>query len=418
MTTRVSTPLHDACKDINTTPLSTFKELIEEQGFNIDALDQSSSSPLHLAFKHFEYDADIDIIRYLLDRASVNQQDENGYTVLHYACKNHHLFPLDVFKTLLDELNADPALQTGDEHYRCTALHLLFGYLNDDYDITTIKYLCSHPRVNINQQDERGETALHTLSSRDTPPYVLPLFKLLIEECGADINVQTNRKDTPLLTVLFTPCSREVKLYMLSQPGINVNAQNVNGKTVLHQACLTINNTSIQVYQRLVELGADVNIQDNDKMTPLHYAFRRFNHRDSDIKVISYLLSQPSIDLSLKDKNGNTCIEYTFPVSSLNRPPFKLIKCVIDNALLRYSSKPKEEYMIMTCYYNPFSSDCLQYWCENTIIDFDYKDDKGVSLLHHVRLSGFITKRSLRDNVASPLIDCLITRYIHHLLRS
>jgi ankyrin repeat protein len=51
--------------------------------------------------------------------------------------------------------------------------------------------------------------------------------------------------------------------------------------------------------------GCDVNVQNTDNDTPLHYAFRQFNpNKGGDINVLTYLRSQNNVNLNVKGKQG------------------------------------------------------------------------------------------------------------------
>jgi ankyrin repeat protein len=54
----------------------------------------------------------------------------------------------------------------------------------------------------------------------------------------------------------------------------------------------------------LINYGADVNAQDEDLQTPLHYACS-VGHTE----VIKILLSQDDIDITLKDSDGKTAMD-------------------------------------------------------------------------------------------------------------
>ena len=431
MTRRVSTPLHEACQNINSTPLSTFQCLIEEQGLDINTLDQHSSSPAHYAFKLFQSGTDIDILRYLINQPNINinQLDSNGYTVLHYACQHHHLIPLDVFKTILDELTADPTLQTTDLRY--TPLHVLFTNLDNGYDLPTFEYLCSHPRVNINQEDESGKTPLYYLcNQRCSLPHPLSLLKCVLEN-GADVDMDANDDDDTPLHLFLRSCQTDNDIGMikdlLSQPGIGVNKQNHNGDTQLHDFCLGFDYLSFRKVQCLVELGANFNIQNENQNTPLHYAFACMDDDDYDIETLSYLCSQPGIDFGIKDKWGKTCIESAFDQDCDGRRDIReLVKCIVDNDLLKYSSVPKEEHIQYCLRYiangDDTEIDCVIYICEHTAIDFSYRGDHGRSLLHDFTLVLHQNNRNYNDydlsydNSASQLTQCLIDQYITQVL--
>lgn len=94
--------------------------------------------------------------------------------------------------------------------------------------------------------------------------------------------------------------------------------------SVLHWAC---DRGHLTVAKSLIATGAEVNLQDSDLQTPLHYgnhfiycqlllplvtkcpsfAAASCSHTD----VVQFLLSQPSINASLKDCDGATPAEVT-----------------------------------------------------------------------------------------------------------
>jgi ankyrin repeat protein len=51
--------------------------------------------------------------------------------------------------------------------------------------------------------------------------------------------------------------------------------------------------------------GADINVQDDDNNTPLHYAFCEFypNEENRDVADLTHLLKQDGIDVNIKDAN-------------------------------------------------------------------------------------------------------------------
>jgi ankyrin repeat protein len=82
------------------------------------------------------------------------------------------------------------------------------------------------------------------------------------------------------------------------------------GYTILHNYCEYINTTPFEVYRYLIETkGCDVNVQDNNKDTPLPYALFYFNpNNGSNITILTYLLSQNKFNGNIKGQYGNTIL--------------------------------------------------------------------------------------------------------------
>jgi len=156
-------------------------------------------------------------------------------------------------------------------------------------------------KVNINAQDSKKRTALMIATYNQDVEAV----KLLID-AGANVNIQDDLLNTPFLyagaegyldilkltiqagadptivnryggTALIPAAEHghvEVIEELLNDTTINVNHVNLLGWTALMEAIVLNNGNSIQqtVVQLLIDHGADVNIPDNDNVTPLQHA--------------------------------------------------------------------------------------------------------------------------------------------------
>jgi hypothetical protein len=91
---------------------------------------------------------------------------------------------------------------------------------------------------------------------------------------------------------------------------IDVNIKGKNDDTLLHYACKNINQLSLDVFKVLIEThGVDVNIQNKERNTPIHLAFRCFDpNKGGDITVLTYLINQKNINPNINGKNGHTLL--------------------------------------------------------------------------------------------------------------
>jgi ankyrin repeat protein len=269
------TILINYCKYINTTPLAVYRYLIETKGCNVGLQDKYKHAALE-AFCSTQGGGNIAALKYLLNQKGINGniKDENGSTLP----------------------RADPAW------YNIIAL--LIGAFN----------LLSQKMFNVNVTGGNQVTLLHTACVNIN---ILPLeiFKLLIETHGCDVNLQANNNDTPLQNALswFDPDHGgdiTTLRYLLSQKDINVDVGDGFGCTLLHWACNNINSLPIDIFKVLIEThGADVNVQDNDQSTPIHLAIHNFNpHEGGDITVLTYLINQQNVDVSITNQNGHTLL--------------------------------------------------------------------------------------------------------------
>jgi ankyrin repeat protein len=239
--------------------------------------------------------------------------DYNDQTILHNYCKDINTTPLGVWRYLIETKGCD--VNARDKN-RDTSLHYALRNFNpnDGGDITVLRYLLNQMGVNVNINDNYSNTLLHEACD-NINRLPLEIFKLLIETMGCNVNAQNKYKDTPLHNAFryFNPNEGgdiTVLIYLLGQKDVDRNIKGYNGRTILHYACEKMNILPLEMFKLLIETkGVDVNVQDNDKNTPLNSALGYFNPNDGgDITVLTYLLTQKGIDVNIKGQYGNTIL--------------------------------------------------------------------------------------------------------------
>jgi ankyrin repeat protein len=140
----------------------------------------------------------------------------------------------------------------------------------------------------------------------------LECVKLLIEK-GININIQDNRGDTALLFAYHKYAKDKNKpstmryIKLLLKMGADVNIQNFDGKTPLMIAIECCDKTkSIHCVKILLKAGAKLDITDDYKNNVLHHLSRFCNDINS-IKCMKLLLSNTSKDIiNSQNEQGNT----------------------------------------------------------------------------------------------------------------
>jgi ankyrin repeat protein len=308
------TLLHEACQYINTLPIEVFEVLIDAKCSNIYALDEDNDTPIHIAFKQFDPDlGNIAALTYLLGQkdVNVNTKDEEGLTLLHWASYRINNLPVDAFKCLIETKGADINVQ--DNANNTPIQYALHCFNSNDGDITALIYLLSRTDLNVNIKGENGCTLLH-LACEHVNTLPLDIFQLLIGTQGADVNVQEQDNDTPahIALHLFDPNRGNIAVltYLLGQSSLNVNLKGKHGCTLIHEACGNINNLPLDIFKLLVETkSAHINVKDNNDNTPLCYALHSFKP-GADITVLTYLLSQPSVNVNTSGRFGRLLLHW------------------------------------------------------------------------------------------------------------
>ena len=146
--------------------------------------------------------------------------------------------------------------------------------------------------ININAQSESdGRTALISAAARGD----LEVSSFLLQR-GADVNIQDKQGYTALFHAIHARYE-EVEKILLNHPNLDPNARGLNGITALSSYVWRDRKNAAQ---KLLELGADVNAQDDDGDAALHGAARNGN-----VEILGILLDKGA-DPNLKNKQGGT----------------------------------------------------------------------------------------------------------------
>lgn len=114
--------------------------------------------------------------------------------------------------------------------------------------------------------DDYGFTALHILMTEERPHIV----ELLISS-GADVHARNKSGNRPL-HIAQDPDA----VTLLFEAGADIGALNLSGQTpLIVQAAEGYDTGSLKTMERLVQLGADVSISDNQGLSAMDVAKRR-----------------------------------------------------------------------------------------------------------------------------------------------
>lgn len=236
------------------------------------------------ALHHAAVSGQVSIIKILLEyEADKDATDENGATPLHYCILK---FEIEAAKALLDG-GANPNLK--DKLGRTPLI-----IAASKGRTSAIELLVKYPNVDLDAQDNDGDTALHCAVSSNWHWSVH-----LLLAAGAKHDVKNNKDHMPLHVACglgFTGGVEEILKYFPQ----HINSKGAEGCTPLHFAVLnghsdvvgyllmkkcevdvqthkgytalhgSILSGSLRIVEKLVKHGANVNAQDNDGDTPMH----------------------------------------------------------------------------------------------------------------------------------------------------
>lgn len=275
------------------------------------------------------------------DKIDLSLVDENGLTVLHYACKNNKVNFVEALLRRINEIDQDILINCLNKQAKngLTALH--YACLNNNKHI--VQLLVNFELIDPNLYDAQGRTPLIIASYNKNESVAkrllrhaktnvnLPLirdnktalyfacenwndklFAMLLKDQRTDPNIPKKPSEkTPLIHTILTLKEAYFAL-LLNHDNIDLTATDKGNRTALHYACKKGNLRFIKdIINKINEndqlnLGSFLNHQTNKGLTPYHYACLSGNK-----EVILYLFElclnpENQINIMIKDKKGMT----------------------------------------------------------------------------------------------------------------
>ncbi|AWW50860.1 ankyrin repeat domain-containing protein [Wolbachia endosymbiont of Folsomia candida] len=282
--------------------LELIKCLINQPGIDINARGLNGKTPLHCAIELDE----LSLVELLLTQKNINPftPDDEGKTSLCYA---RNVERKEILEALINN-------KYGSEQDSLLHLAAMMGEIN------AVRYLI-RKGVDVNSKNALHHTPLHLAAGIGHANVV----KTLVKEGNAAIDVFDARNQTPMHYAVNNKKLEIVKLLLKLGGDVNLvrKGQGSMKLSTLHNAVSVSNyderDLCLDIVRCLINAtGSQVNLQDYENKTPLHYADR--------LKTIEVLLTREDIDPLVKDDNGKTPFCYA---KEGNRP--EIIKALMSN---------------------------------------------------------------------------------------
>ncbi|RXG70334.1 Ankyrin-1 [Armadillidium vulgare] len=271
--------------------------LLIDRNININLQDKFGNLPLHIAAS----EGILEIVARLLElNQKPNARNKKDQTPLHFACIKGHEEILSLLlekggRWDLKDINFWLPLHCSafHGHYRCCDILVQasgsrfkehINMKNKDKGTPLIlaakkghsRCCQSLKEADINQCDNRGNTALHLAASVSFLKTVEVLIEMkpdvtIRNKDGNTVNPGLNNLNQTVIHMAALNNSEECLKYLLSIPEFKneINAQDNHGKTALH---LALNQNYSEVSDILVTSGIDYAVKDDKGNVPLHVA--------------------------------------------------------------------------------------------------------------------------------------------------
>ena len=302
-----NTALHIVCRMRTGRELQFLEVLTSTPGINATLVNLDGNAPIHTACMHCRLES----LKVLLSCESCdpNQQNLKGDTALHIVCR---MSKLQFFEMLTSTPGINPTLVN---HERIAPFDVV------DSDGNTILHnACAKGNTTMVELLMKNEADVLRLNGcGDAPIHIacihsqLNTMKVLWSYKRCNVNQQNSKGDTALHIVCRMRTGRELQFLevLTSIPGINpilVNHEGIapfdvvgtDDNTLLHIACAKGNSTAVEF---LVKNGADVLKLNRDGDAPIHIACEY-----SRLAILKIILECKTCDPNQKNIMKNTAL--------------------------------------------------------------------------------------------------------------
>ncbi|XP_067662018.1 putative ankyrin repeat protein RF_0381 [Haliotis asinina] len=389
--------------------------LLVKEGADLTLTDENHSTILHIACET----ENLNIVKYILNEniVDINSRDDDDMTPLMTAALWGHA---DVFYVLVGK-GADLLLVTDDKR---TMLH----FACSGGSTTIVDHVLSETRLDINSRDHKGLTPVINAASyghkevfdlllrkgadltlKNDSGTILcaasrggnaEIVKYMLRQDASSINSRHSDGLTPVLlaayeghwevfsllvsneanisllwpergeNILHVACrggNMKIVKYVLKQNILDINWKTTDGYT---PAVLAASGEHNDVFDLLVEKGADLTLVDNDGNNILHLACLWGN-----IEVVKYVLTKDIVDINGRSKCRST------PVTEAARYGHKEVLYMLSINGADMTTTDESGSNILHLAISDDRTECARYIIAEDFVNINASDDEGMTPL-------------------------------------
>lgn len=326
------TGIHYICENYGVKEIELVIKLFIDAKADFGAIDVFGKTALHHLCENYKKENILDIIQLILSSDNsiddINGKDTDGKAAIEYLCQNYpieeELFQVAQFFVQKMGCNENRevvrrCLQT-NKNVRDSDGHIS-NLFNEDSVLLPLRQRSTERTQAIAEVIRRreiqhlypgeGPVTLHLLCGVYKKENLYDIIKDMID-AGLDLNAKDEERDTAA-HVLFENCKSEdllriTKYLFRKESGVQINAKNSNGTTVLHLLCRYYDKANkLEIIQTLIELGAQPNDRNIRGDTALHILCSCYH--EIQITVIrGFLDIIEDVDVYAVDKSGRTAL--------------------------------------------------------------------------------------------------------------
>jgi E3 ubiquitin-protein ligase mind-bomb len=350
------TPFHLAAK-LQCEMVLTKKILVQTNSENVNKPDQHGQTALHIAI----INESTTFVEEVLKRKDMdfNLKNNKNQTALHFATLWKNM-QIDLFRIILEK-TTDVNAQAQNGH---TALHLAIVYKST----TAVKELVKRKDVDFNVKNSDNLTALHLSTLwKDIPNN---LFRIILEKTS-DINAQDKNGHTALHIKIWNKSETAVK-ELLKHKDVDINVKNNDNHTPLYLAS-GWNNIPIDLFKKILEKSADINAQDEEGLSALHWAIQCKSKT-----AVKELLKHKDVDVNVKDKDNFTPLHSATLWSNI---PIDLFRTILEKST-NVNAQAQNGHTALRLALRKENETAVKELLKHKDVDVNLKNNKNQTALH------------------------------------
>ena len=205
----------------------------------------------------------------------------------------------------------------------------------------------------------------------------MDLFKIILEKT-IDINAQDIDGETALHYAIWDQSGTKVKK-LLEDNHVDVNVKNKTNNTAIHLAS-HLKDIPMDLFKIILEKSDDINAQDNNGWTALHYAISG----KSEITTKA-LLARSDVKVGIKNKDHETAVTPLHLASCWKDIPFDLFKTIQNKSTDINSQNTNGDTALHVAFYKK-SKEAVTALLEDDRVDVNVKNNENHTPLHFASL--------------------------------
>lgn len=220
-----------------------------KNGYSIEYKDDKNNPAIFSAVEG----GHVSSLKFLIKKGiNINEKNKDGKSAIFIACEKEQVEIAELlFKMEADliEPNSVSPYYFAAKYWKKEIINLLLQYTKD-----------------INLTDKFGLAPLHYFVKESSYFYIEQLIRR-----GANPHIKTKDGDTVIhLSVHNNGHSTKSNIELFLELGVDVNAQNNSGDTALH---IVVKKSNEKIIRLLLKKGADVSLRNNDGNSPLELSY-------------------------------------------------------------------------------------------------------------------------------------------------